>query len=113
MGTIEGLTVEQRLAKLERIARRWRLASLGLAGCVVCVVGMGAAEDEFPKVVTANSFAVRYEDGSLAGMFGVSDKGQGSMFILIDRDQKSKTVIVPGADGIRVVRADGTASTIE
>jgi len=113
MGTIEGRTIEQRLAKLERTARRWRLAALGLAGCVVCVVGMGAADDPFPKVVEANSFVVRDERGEMVGFFGVKNRGDRSLIAVWDREQKGNTIIVPGGNGVVVEQADGSSKRLD
>ncbi len=109
----KGLTIEQRLAKLERTARRWRLAALGLAGCVVCVVGMGAADDPFPKVVKANMFYAEDENGNPIGFFGVAKRGDVPNLILIDKNGKGATTIQPGVEGFKVVTPEGKTVFID
>jgi len=107
------LTVEERLAKLERTAKRWRLAALGLAGCVVCVVGMGADGDAFPKVLRTNLLIIEDENGRRGGAIGYAKPGDEIFLGLKGRDGNSYTSIKPGVEYIHIVKPDGKTSAIE
>lgn len=111
MLTVEQLTVEQRLAKLEATARRWRLAALGLAGVVVLGVGMGADGDAFPKIIRANMFEAVDSNGTVVGQFGIARVDGVPGFVVKSKDGKSNTMILPG--GPIGVTNDGNTSFVK
>jgi len=112
-------TIEERLAKLERTARRWRLAALGLAGCVVCVVGMGADGDSdskdviFKGAIQTTALTIIDKDGNPRALIGYPSDKDEMTFLLVGRDGNSGTVMWPGVERIKVTKADGTVKYIE
>jgi hypothetical protein len=63
------MTTEQRLTKLERSLRRWKLGAILGVGLVA---GMGALKP-IPREVDARNFVVRDDDGKVRAMLGLRD----------------------------------------
>ena len=69
------MTIEQRLAKLER-QNRWMRRAFGLAlACVAFVVLMGQGKANKPGPVEATAFVLRDADGKNWGELGITDNG--------------------------------------
>jgi hypothetical protein len=63
------MTVEERVSRLERSLRRWRL---GACLAAVTAVGMGALRP-IPREVEARNFVVRDDDGKVRAVLGLRD----------------------------------------
>ena len=99
-------TIEERLAKLEATARRWRLAALGLAGVVVLTVGMGAAEIPLQKIIRTNLLVIEDDNGEIRATFGFVKVNDIPTLAIRGRDEKSRTIIQGGVEAIKVVTAE-------
>jgi hypothetical protein len=103
--------LEQRVAKLERSVKLWRL--LGVVGLLL-VVGMGATfavQDAEFGVVKARSFQVVNAAGQIQGAFGLGANDDGSSLIAIDVN--ANQFIIPGPDNRPYVRLTTIASDVE
>ena len=99
-------TFEQRLAALERSARLWKVAAVGMAVVIVGMVSMGAAEQEkISDVIAAKSFLIFNKEGTeCVGRFGTSTDADGKDFggIKVESHDGSSTAILPGFEPIVV-----------
>ncbi|MBA4018296.1 MAG: hypothetical protein C0483_14110 [Pirellula sp.] len=89
-----------RLDRLERAARRWKFAAVGLAVVVGVGVCMGADDAATtPKVVKAQSFVIENADGKQVGRFGV-ERAEGEpdygILILGSAGNNAKLSLEPG-----------------
>jgi hypothetical protein len=97
------MTLDERLARLERANRRlWAACgAMGLAGL------LGAAGQRVPDVVKAHHFAVVNEKGELAADLGYDD-GQAQL-VLYDRGGTGRITAIVGAGGTAEVSVWGKA----
>lgn len=98
MDAVNTPTIEARVEKLERAARRWRLA---FAALCVCVVGMGAGagavltDAEF-KTVKATKFQVVDGKGVVVAELGLSPGGDSTGLMVTESAKKKAILLTPG-----------------
>ena len=99
----------RRIERLEAANRRMKLAGLAVVIVVVAAVLMGQAAPQsrptLPKVIEAELFVLRSEDGKIRGMWDVEPDGRTAL-VLRDKDGRDRAVL--GDVGLKAPKTGAT-----
>ena len=100
MATSQNQNLTDRVDKLERHNGRLRIVNYVLLAALLSIATMGANEFNVArKVIDAEKFILRDENGNIRGGFAVDPKNGSSTMVLADKNGKVRAELIVGPDG--------------
>ena len=92
------MTIEERLAKLERSCRHRRWVNFALGAVILLIVGVGAAQDRQGGKMVLDELVIRDKEGRKRILLGVFPNGTASI-AHVDANGKVRIGIATSLDG--------------
>ena len=103
------MTAEERIVRLERQARSYRLALFAVAAVLCALVVMGATKPSVrDEVICARGFALVNDQGNVVGLLGADSLGNGRLIVALeDQSPFFSAGATSGRGVVRVLSAAG------
>lgn len=106
-------TLEARVARLEKSARRWRLVAAGACVALLGVVGLGAAQQQRPSAITATRLTLVDAKGDEIAYFGpVGSTGSTELRFKAKSDGPDRVILSTSNGGTSLVLHDAAGAAL-